>query len=351
VTRRVVLHVGAMKTGTSFLQSVLEHHRDRLAAAGVTFPPSSVHAVRDVLQGRVRGGPDPSRWRALAASTDGDLLVSMEFLSFAGPDRIALLLEPFADDRVEVVVGVRDQRSVLGAQWQTHCRNRGLLAWPDWLRAIRGEADPDAPGVVDARRTWDRAQRIPRLLDRWRDAGVDRISAVTVPPPGTDPRTLWGRFARAASLPPVAVDVTRARTNPSLGHGSCELLRRVNPHLADLGAQAYRRRVRDLANTALVARRDLETRLTPDATAVRRALVANARVRDRLADGVGLEGDPQDLPTAEEVGAPPERGASVCDEDEVLGAARSAYAHLRGDPAPDGADLDALVAQVADALR
>ncbi|WP_299051161.1 hypothetical protein [uncultured Nocardioides sp.] len=352
VPRHVVLHVGAMKTGTSFLQSVLDHHRAPLAAAGTTFPPSSVHAVRAVLRGPAQGPPDATRWRELAGSTDGDLLVSMEFLSFAGPERIALLLEPFAGDRVSVVVGVRDQRAVLGAQWQTHCRNRGVLAWPDWLRAIRGDADPDAAGVADARRTWDRAQRVPRLLDRWTDAGVDRVVAVTVPPSGTDPGVLWDRFARAARLPEVPVDVTLARTNPSLGHGSCELLRRVNPLLADRPAGRYRRAVRDLANTALVARRDAESRVVADEVAVRRALEANARVRERLGDGVELVGSPDDLPTPEEVGTPPAgRAASVCEEAEVAAAGRTAYAHLHGRPAPDGADVAWLVAEVAEGLR
>lgn len=349
--RRVVLHVGAMKTGTTFLQSVLDVHREALAAAGTTYPETSVHAVRALLGNDGSAEPDPARWRALAASTDGDLLVSMEFMSFAGPDQVARLLEPFAGDRVEVVVGVRDQRRTLGAQWQTYCRNRGLLAWGDWLRAIRGEGDDDAPGARRARRAWERAQRVPGVLDRWRGSGADRLAVLTVPPSGTDPRVLWDRFGRAARLPAIDVDLAGVRSNPSLGLGSTELLRRMNPHLVGLRPWPYRQAVRDLARAVLVPRRPQESAIVPDGVAVRRALEANARVRERLT-GVELVGEETDLPVAGEVAVPDEgQRASVCDEAEVEAAARDSHRHLTGLGAPAGTGVDELVRRVAAALQ
>ncbi|MCH1866457.1 hypothetical protein [Nocardioides sp. CFH 31398] len=356
--RRVVLHVGAMKTGTTFLQSVLDVHRAALAAAGTTYPETSVHAVRALLGNDGSSEPDPSRWRELAASTDGDLLVSMEFMSFAGPQQVARLLEPFAGDRVEVVVGVRDQRRTLGAQWQTYCRNRGLLPWGDWLRAIRGEGDDDAPGARRARRAWDRAQRVPGVLDRWSDSGADRLAVLTVPPSGTDPLVLWDRFSRAARLPAIDVDLAGVRSNPSLGLGSTELLRRMNPHLVDLRPWPYRQAVRDLARAVLVPRRPQESAIVPDGVAVRRALEANARVRERLAAGRSAEpavevvGEETDLPVAGEVGpVDADQPASVCDDAEVEAAARDAHRHLTGADAPSGLGPDDLVRRVAGSLQ
>ena len=38
MTRRVVLHVGLPKTGTTYLQALLAHHRDALRGAGVLYP-------------------------------------------------------------------------------------------------------------------------------------------------------------------------------------------------------------------------------------------------------------------------------------------------------------------------
>ena len=37
VAERVVLHIGAMKSGTSFIQNVLGHNKARLQDAGVLF--------------------------------------------------------------------------------------------------------------------------------------------------------------------------------------------------------------------------------------------------------------------------------------------------------------------------
>ena len=47
VTQRVYLHVGAPKSGTTYIQGVLEHNRARLADAGV------------LVVGRAAPRPDP----------------------------------------------------------------------------------------------------------------------------------------------------------------------------------------------------------------------------------------------------------------------------------------------------
>jgi hypothetical protein len=51
VAARVVLHVGLMKSGTSFLQRVLRHNQDLLREQGVLFPSPwkrQVQAVKDL---------------------------------------------------------------------------------------------------------------------------------------------------------------------------------------------------------------------------------------------------------------------------------------------------------------
>ncbi|WP_299051163.1 hypothetical protein [uncultured Nocardioides sp.] len=350
MSRRVVLHIGAMKSGTSFVQSTLRRRRPALAREGWTYPRASIDEVRAGLgRGRPGGVPDPEPWRALTA-VEGDLVVSMEFLSFARPAHLDDFLAPFADDDVTVVMGVRDQVRSLPSQWQTWCRSRGTLDWPDYLAALRGEGEGQVAADVHAAHTRVRA---PAVLRRWSaHPAVDRVAVVTVPA-AAEPAELWRRFVAASGLPPVEVDLERARPNARIGYGSTELLRRVNGHLPDVGYGEYRRAVKALWDEVLAPRSDAESRIVLDRPATEAAHRANAVVRDVLADpgaGLVLHGDLGDLPVtgepAVEVAGPPPAG-------EVLAAGEAALAWLGEDARADPRATDAreLAARVAAGLR
>ena len=68
-TPTVVLHIGAMKTGTSYLQSVLEQDKELLGERGVYWPGASWKdqrlAVQDLLASRRRDGSLKS-WKPFA---------------------------------------------------------------------------------------------------------------------------------------------------------------------------------------------------------------------------------------------------------------------------------------------
>ena len=347
MTRRVILHVGAMKTGTSFVQSVLATHREALAAAGVAYPAGSPQAVLDLLKLPRQPQQNRERWQALTSGAD-DLLVSMEFLSFATDRQVAAALEPFAGDRVEVVVSVRDQLGAIPAQWQTFCRNLGTEAWPDYLRSIE-PTFLGRPRKSRAYRTFHRAQGVPAFVRRWEEApGVASVHVVTVPPSGSPPHVLWERFAAAAALPDVDVDLAAVHSNPSLGYGSCDFLRRANTHLASVPPKLYRRGVRRLARGALVVRRGEESRPVLDRGGVRLGLSINNEVRDFLEErGYPVFGDLADIRREADLGAVPEQAPAVT-EDETRAAALAARdwaaAQLDGGAGPAPERLDDLVA-------
>jgi hypothetical protein len=127
--RRVVLHVGLPKTGTTFLQAVLAGHRDALRDVGVLYPfvrPAAMFlgAVE------VRGSHDKfgltavdvaGTWAALcerATSYDGVSVISHEILGGAEPQEIAVALAPLDDVEVDVVVTARDLGRQATAHWQ-----------------------------------------------------------------------------------------------------------------------------------------------------------------------------------------------------------------------------------------
>ena len=232
MTGRVVLHIGAMKTGTTFVQSVLGLHPEQLEAAGAEFTPKfsrQMHAVQEGL----RGDGDFTSWQKMVAGagTDRTSIISMEFLSFAGPKQVAAFLEPLRGRDVTVVLTVRDQMQALTAQWQSHTRNFGTASWEEYLREVC-RAKPPRGGSA-AYRTYHRAQDYAEILGRWVDRPeVSRLEVVTVPPPGAPHEELWLRFCRAAGIDVPDVSLAAVKDNPSIGYASCDVLRRVLRHEA-----------------------------------------------------------------------------------------------------------------------
>ena len=156
--RRVVLHIGAMKTGTSYVQSVLGSNKDELVGTGVEFLGGfarQTKAVRDVLRLPKDERRNRRRWEKIARAAhemDGHTgIVSMEFLSFAAPRHVEAFLAPLEGLDVRVLLTVRDQLRVVPAQWQTYTRNLGTDDWSGYLRAI--EASPGSPSCLAAVRS------------------------------------------------------------------------------------------------------------------------------------------------------------------------------------------------------
>jgi hypothetical protein len=358
---RVVLHIGAMKTGTSYLQSVLGSNQQALEDAGFTFLGGKfglqARAVRDVLNLPSSPRKNRVRWAALAEEAqklDGRTgIVSMEFLSFAGPRHVRAFLEPLEGLEVEVVASVRDQFRVIPAQWQTYTRNFGTDDWETYLRHIEPSRFRKE---TRAFKTFHRAQDVLPTLERWRATGqVDRTHVMTVPALGAPREELWHRFRSATGIPDVAVDVEGLHDNASLGFGSCDYLRRVNTHLQDVPARDYRKGVIFVARASLLERRPSESRPELDLRAAKYARSLNLELRRGISgDGYQLWGSLDDLPVPDDLSAYPKTAQAV-PRDEVDGAARAVWSHLaarlgevdRRSPAA----LDTVVKDTAEMLR
>lgn len=247
------LHIGAMKTGTTYLQGLLAANKGRLADAGYLFPgerwTDQSRAAGDVLGFSVE---DPRRRAALDGAWDRIVaemlehrgkasIFSMEFLSFADTEQATRILESLQDARVDIILTVRDTVSTIPAQWQTSCRNGGQVPFRRFVYgvrdALRSREEDTAPGK--AVRVFRRTQDIERMLDVWVPlVGADHVHVVTVPPRGADPALLWHRFASVVGVRPEVCEQPEDVSNSSLGHASTELMRRINKGL-DLSTTDY----------------------------------------------------------------------------------------------------------------
>lgn len=366
---RLVLHIGAMKTGTTYLQNLLETNREALESRGWQVPAFGfvTVATREILGLTEGRGPGTPAWDKLTqriASWDGvGSLVSMEFLSYAKPRAARRIIRELEDADVSVILTVRDAAGALPSQWQSYSRNKGAVTWPDFAHDVV-HADPENP--TPSSRTFNRTQNIPRMLEVWGEVVPrERLIVVTVPPSSAPRDLLWQRYCAAAGVDPAGIDVPAdAFGNPGLGYGSIDLLRRINAAgLSEVPSGAYRAVVRNLARNHLVQLRSEESKPRLDRATAEFAARLNRRTRASARRHATVVGTMRELPVrvrkmsfdrGERPQPAPEaevRRAAVVARQAI--SARVATQELRVDPADlePTEDLDLAVQRLARLMR
>lgn len=200
--RRVIIHVGQTKAGSTSIQNYLEGQRAALCDRGILFPaammahrnpfdPARTAGHLPLLAALRRGRAQP--FLDEIAGSDATVVISMENLFADQPDdAVALLGDLFRDWHVTVVAVLRGQ-----ADW---LRSRHV---ENVMSGFVGSVQPFAALVEDClqRGILDYGARLDRLAGL---LGADRVLAL--PFEGAEP--LLRRFLRVAGLP--VTDAARA---------------------------------------------------------------------------------------------------------------------------------------------
>ena len=359
MTKKVYLHVGTPKTGTSYLQHVLYHNQVRLRSHGIYYHADRFDAHFLAALDLMRlpwGGIEAQaigRWDALAAAvrrSHGTSIISHEILATASRAQIGHALESLGqgdDTEIHLVLSVRDLVRQIPAEWQENVKHRAALSYGRFLALIQ---DPRREGRIP---TWFwGVQEIPDILDRWgRDLPPEHVHLVTVPPAGGSPDLLWTRFSDAFGLGGLSLQLDGERVNPSLGVPETTLIRRINRAAnEELEPAFYRPLVRELLAHQTLSRRTASPRLAlppdvhPWATALEDSWIGEVRRR-----GYDVIGDLEDLR-----GAPPVReyaDPDHPDEAMVAGAAVDALKGLLLHSAQLQRQLDQRSAELLDTQR
>jgi hypothetical protein len=163
----------------------------------------------------------------------------MEFLGPTPVEDVERVVASLAPAEVEVVLTVRDLGRNIPAMWQEGLKNGNAWHWREFLEDIE---QPRENRTERAKKFW-RHMNYPFIAKRWSDVvGPERVTLVTVPHPGADPRLLWDRFCSVVGLDPAPFDVS-GRSNTSLGAASAQVLRALNEALPENMPLAHYQRV------------------------------------------------------------------------------------------------------------
>jgi hypothetical protein len=270
VSKRVLLHVGTPKTGTSYLQDVLFRNRPLLEEHGILYPADRFDAHFLAALDLMRlpwGGLETEAvgaWDRIAAEVrdwHGTAIISHEILATASRMQAGRALESLGHrdgTEVHVVLSVRDLVRQIPAEWQENVKHRRTISYAQFLEEIQ---DPARESRI-ASWFWG-VQEVPDILDRWaHDVPPERVHLVTVPPPGGPPALLWSRFSHAFGLDGLDLDLEGERANPSLGVAETALVRRINLAVnRELEPADYRPLVRELLAHQTLSRRTGSPRL------------------------------------------------------------------------------------------
>lgn len=266
MAERVVLHVGTMKSGTTFLQNVVSANREPLRDQGVRFVGrkwrDQIKAAQDAIEHGGEGQPPiapDGPWARIVREVEewpGAALFSVEFFGARKLPKIQQIVGSFGTTPVTVVLTVRDLARSIPSMWQESVQNGGRSTWEEYLEAVREERKGDAL----AGSFW-RQQGVAGMAKRWADVvGTENVVLVTSPPKGAPSRLLWERYAGVIGVDPDSCSL-EVPANPSLGLASTLVLRSLNDALAakPLSRGAYHQKVkRVLAKQGLARHRHEE---------------------------------------------------------------------------------------------
>lgn len=225
MTRRIILHIGPAKTGTSSLQEALFAARADLQAQGFEYPAFGRHRFMPKLPGhhgipatvRRLGELPPDLLPGLAA-TDPEKTVILSSEDFALMDEtaVARFIELLGPARIELVYYARRWDSLLPSTWQELVKHGH--SWP-YLEFLNGQVSaPRASHYLN--------YAVP--LDRWAKAvGIENLRIFSYDNVLAGGDDIVSHFASRVLGVPLEAGAVR-RENPRWSTERVEILRVLN---------------------------------------------------------------------------------------------------------------------------
>ena len=175
MAKRLVVHAGFFKTGTTALQTSFAHYREELASHKVLYPrlgATGQHRAAWALSGRHwgwenQGGQTTPRsvWettiKELNAYADTALL-SSEFLAELLPEHIESMKSDIKAEETTIVFTLRPLVKMLASQYQQSLKYGMRLDYLGWLDRVLN----DKTDAIQNQTFWRRHHH-PKVIERW----------------------------------------------------------------------------------------------------------------------------------------------------------------------------------------
>lgn len=242
MAKRVFLHVGTPKSGTTYLQGLLWNAAEQLQQHHDMLLPGrrkTHRAAAQAVTGRSGKRPRPSiapdaAWERLAADIRGwpsDVIITEELFAPATAHQAAAAKSALAGAEIHVVLTARSLSQQLPSAWQEQVKAGVSQSFDGFLDDVRRRSGPAGRlRRVGRPANWFwLVQNLPDIGRRWAaDLPPEHVHIVTVPPGTTDATLLWRRYASVLGLDAGAVLSDAPRSKLSLGRTEAELLRRIH---------------------------------------------------------------------------------------------------------------------------
>lgn len=237
---RVVLHIGAAKTGTTFLQAVLFQNKRGLAAQGVLVPGASRRDHGRAATGIRKGSSskkyaDWARLVKLAHQWPGTVVISNEWLSMAPGEHVHEALKLLGDTETHIVFTTRDFIDQIPSAWQETLKLGVSSTLEGFIESLEAtdHGSEVLPDVAAMRLRWKWSVLDPaEVLPRWAmNLPAEQVHVVTVPSKSAGVGWLWQRFAAVLGIDPDSCSTDVPHVRQSMGVESARLLQEVGPIL------------------------------------------------------------------------------------------------------------------------
>ncbi len=231
MTRRVVIHIGPPKTGSTTLQDALRDNRDDLKRAGIRYAGSGTQSSAAAMwatrrKDRTTGRQVPaSAWKQLLKeindSIESTVVVSSEWFAAATSAQIRTISQELPGAEYQIVIALRSLDRILPSRWRQNVIEGATYSFTEWLELIFSPSSNPY-----STRFWHQ-HRHDELVQRWGEVfGQRAITAICVD--DADPDRLLRHMESLIGAEEGALGTRRHVRNVSLDGVTVEGIRRFN---------------------------------------------------------------------------------------------------------------------------
>ena len=234
--KRLIIHPGFHKSGTTALQEAFALNRPLLRENGIFYPPigsKAHHRVAWALTQRPwgwnrRGGErTPEKyWDRMSSRINGakeeTVILSSEFFSEIDGERIRKIRSEIKGRDIQILFTLRPLAKLLPSSYQQYLKYGITIEYEDWLHAIL-----DKPGESKVSPTFWKRHSHGKVVARWVDIfGKSNVTLLIVNE--AQPTFLFDEINKFLNLPTGTLNAAPSGSNRSLTMEEISLLLELN---------------------------------------------------------------------------------------------------------------------------